>query len=99
MGPVISVLMQVGLLAVVVVIALAAGYALARLAKSNVPVAAALAAAATIPLTLGLWFFVHGAFEKVETDQTAVATLVTSVVGVLWLAGLTTGYTLSRPRG
>ncbi len=99
MGPVISLLIQVGLLAAVLLLALAAGYGLARLAKRNLPVAASIAVAVTIPLAIGLWFFVREGFEKVEPAQTAIAPLVTSVVGVLWLAGLATGYMVSRPRG
>jgi hypothetical protein len=51
-----------------------------------------------VALAAAVWLFSHDRLQPVETDQTAVATLVTSVLGVLWLAGLATGYVLRRPR-
>jgi hypothetical protein len=47
---------------------------------------------------VGLWLLAHDRLQRVDTDEVAVATLVTSVVGALWLAGLATGYALARPR-
>jgi hypothetical protein len=98
-SPLVSLLIQMAMLGVVVVVALAAGRGLARLVGDRATLALLAEAGTTVVVGAGLWFFVHDRLQKVETDQVAVATLVASVVGVLWLAGMATGYALSRPRG
>jgi hypothetical protein len=94
----ISLLTQMAMLAAVLVVALAAGCGLARVVGDRVSVALLIGVGATIAIGAGLWYVVHDRLQRVETDQVAVATLVASVVGILWLAGMATGYALSRPR-
>jgi hypothetical protein len=95
MGPLISLLIQIAILALVLAVALAAGWALARFGRSS---ALAVGAVTTATLAAGLWLLVRDAFEKVETDEVGVATVITSVLGVVWLAGMSTGYAVSRRR-
>ena len=98
MGSLVSLLIQMAILGAVLMVALGAGCGLAVVVGDRVALAILTGAAATTGIGAGLWFFVHDRLQQVETDQVAVATLVASVVGVLWIAGMATGYVLSRSR-
>jgi hypothetical protein len=98
MGALVTFLIQIAILGAVLALALAAGVALARVLGNRTAAAVAAGAVATTALAVGLWLLAHDRLQRVDTDEVAVATLVTSVVGALWLAGLATGYALARPR-
>jgi hypothetical protein len=98
MGALVTFLIQIAILGTVLTIALAAGVALARVLGNRTGAAVAAGALATTAMAVGLWLLTHDRLQTVDTDEVAVATLVTSVVGALWLVGLATGYALARPR-
>ena len=98
MGAVISFLIQIAILGGVLALALVVGWLLARIVPNHPALKLGTAAFATAVLAIAIWRLVHDSLQKVDTDQVAVATLVTSVVGVLWLTGMATGYALTRPR-
>jgi hypothetical protein len=98
MGPLVSHLLQLVLLAAVLALGLAAGWALARALGNRTAVALSVGLAATVLLGSAVWLLADEGFRRLETDHAAVATLVTTVLGVLWLAGLATGYALRRLR-
>jgi hypothetical protein len=97
-GPLISLLIQMAMLGAVLAVALGAGWGLARLLGENALLALAAGAVATAAIGAGLWLFVYEGFQQIETDAAGVATVITSVVVGLWLAGLATGYALRRAR-